>query len=129
MLNYKHTTDWLVLKSIRLDCHKMSHILSFISQTHELHTAHIFGNLISFGFVSHADCLFVPREGEKWYNLRAMLNKRMLHPKDSAQYDGVINDVVTDFMKRIYLLRQGSTTGDLVTDVANELYHFSLEGI
>nr|XP_040057824.1 sterol 26-hydroxylase, mitochondrial [Gasterosteus aculeatus aculeatus] len=68
-------------------------------------------------------------EGEKWYNLRAMLNKRMLHPKDSAQYDGVINDVVTDFMKRIYLLRQGSTTGDLVTDVANELYHFSLEGI
>ncbi|XP_068561217.1 sterol 26-hydroxylase, mitochondrial [Cebidichthys violaceus] len=68
-------------------------------------------------------------EGEKWYNLRVMLNKRMLHPKDSAQYDGVINDVVTDFIKRIYFLRQRSPTGDLVTDVANELYHFSLEGI
>ncbi|XP_056294166.1 sterol 26-hydroxylase, mitochondrial isoform X2 [Pseudoliparis swirei] len=68
-------------------------------------------------------------EGEKWYNLRVVLNKRMLHPKDSAQYDGVINDVVAAFVKRIYFLRRGSPTGDLVTDVANEFYHFSLEGI
>ncbi|GAA6219728.1 cytochrome P450 27C1-like isoform X2 [Lates japonicus] len=68
-------------------------------------------------------------EGEKWYNLRVMLNKRMLHPKDSVQYGGVINDVVTDFTKRMYYLRQCSPTGDLVTNVANELYQFSLEGI
>uniref|UniRef100_UPI0037E949F6 sterol 26-hydroxylase, mitochondrial n=1 Tax=Semicossyphus pulcher TaxID=241346 RepID=UPI0037E949F6 len=68
-------------------------------------------------------------EGERWYNLRAMLNKRMLHPKDSAQYGGVISEVVTDFMKRMYYLRQCSPTGDLVPDVANELYRFSLEGI
>lgn len=68
-------------------------------------------------------------EGERWYNLRAMLNKRMLLPKESAQYGGVFNDVVTDFIKRIYYLRQGSSTGDLVTDVANEMYYFSLEGI
>jgi len=53
----------------------------------------------------------------------------MLHPKDSAQYDGVINDVVAAFVKRIYFLRRGSPTGDLVTDVANEFYHFSLEGM
>ncbi|KAK2839491.1 hypothetical protein Q5P01_013231 [Channa striata] len=68
-------------------------------------------------------------EGEQWYNLRAVLNKRMLHPKDSAQYGGIINDVVTDFTRRIYYLRQCSPTGDLVTDVANELYRLSLEGI
>ncbi|CAJ1078734.1 sterol 26-hydroxylase%2C mitochondrial [Xyrichtys novacula] len=68
-------------------------------------------------------------EGERWYNLRAMLNKRMLHPKDSAQYGGVISEVVTDFIKRMYELRQSSSTGDLVPDVANELYRFSLEGI
>ncbi|KAL6101296.1 cyp27a1 [Pungitius sinensis] len=80
-------------------------------------------DLRGFGYGPFTD------EGEKWYSLRVMLNKRMLHPKDSAQYDGVINDVVTDFMKRIYFLRQGSTTGDVVPDVANELYHFSLEGI
>ncbi|XP_040004242.1 sterol 26-hydroxylase, mitochondrial isoform X2 [Xiphias gladius] len=68
-------------------------------------------------------------DGEKWYNLRVMLNKRLLHPKDSAQYGGVINDVVTDLTKRIYYLRQGSPTGDLVTNMASELYRFSLEGI
>ncbi|XP_042350913.1 sterol 26-hydroxylase, mitochondrial [Plectropomus leopardus] len=68
-------------------------------------------------------------DGEKWYNLRVMLNKRMLHPKDSALYGGVINDVVTDFIKRINFLRQCSSTGDMVTNVANELYYFALEGI
>ncbi|XP_056610060.1 sterol 26-hydroxylase, mitochondrial-like [Triplophysa dalaica] len=68
-------------------------------------------------------------EGEKWYNLRTVLNKRMLHPKHSVQYEDVINEVVTDFIKRIYYLREVSPTGDLVSDVANELYRFSLEGI
>lgn len=71
----------------------------------------------------------INREGEKWYNLRTVLNKRMLHPKDSVQYGDVINEVVTDFIKRIYYLRQVSPTGDLVSDLANELYRFSLEGI
>ncbi|XP_071328839.1 sterol 26-hydroxylase, mitochondrial [Trachinotus anak] len=68
-------------------------------------------------------------EGEKWYNLRVVLNKRMLHPKDSVLYGETINEVVTDFTKRIYYLCQCSQTGDLVTNVANELYRFSLEGI
>uniref|UniRef100_A0A3P8WV04 Cytochrome P450, family 27, subfamily A, polypeptide 1, gene 4 n=1 Tax=Cynoglossus semilaevis TaxID=244447 RepID=A0A3P8WV04_CYNSE len=68
-------------------------------------------------------------EGEQWYNLRATLNKRMLHPKDSAEYSGAISEVVTDFIKRVDYLRQCSPTGDLVTNLANELYHFSLEGI
>ncbi|XP_076119823.1 sterol 26-hydroxylase, mitochondrial [Alosa pseudoharengus] len=68
-------------------------------------------------------------EGEKWYRLRAVLNKRMLHPKDSVQYAGVVNEVVTDFIKRIYHLRKTSPTGDLVTNLSNELYRFSLEGI
>lgn len=86
-------------------------------------------DLIIFVFVSHCDCISVPREGEKWYNLRVMLNKRMLQPKDSAQYGGVINDVVTDFLKRIVYLRQCSPTGDMVTDMANEFYRFSLEGM
>ncbi|XP_073701829.1 sterol 26-hydroxylase, mitochondrial-like [Garra rufa] len=68
-------------------------------------------------------------EGEKWYNLRKVLNKRMLHPKDSAQYGDVVNAVVTDFIKRIYYLREMSPTGDLVSDLTNQLYRFSLEGI
>uniref|UniRef100_UPI003F695FEB uncharacterized protein LOC723999 isoform 2 n=1 Tax=Danio rerio TaxID=7955 RepID=UPI003F695FEB len=68
-------------------------------------------------------------EGEKWYKLRAVLNKRMLHPKDSLQYGDVVNAVITDFIKRIYYLREMSPTGDLVSNLTNELYRFSLEGI
>ncbi|XP_056145405.1 sterol 26-hydroxylase, mitochondrial [Lampris incognitus] len=68
-------------------------------------------------------------QGESWYNLRAILNKRMLHPRDSVQYGGVINEVVTDLINRIYYLRQSSSTGDLVSNLSNEMRRFSLEGI
>ncbi|KAM9347677.1 sterol 26-hydroxylase, mitochondrial-like [Symphorus nematophorus] len=67
--------------------------------------------------------------GKKWYNIRTALNKRMLHPRDAAQYCDTLNDIVTDFIKRMCYLRQSSPTGDFVTDMANELYHFSLEAI
>ncbi|XP_068602195.1 sterol 26-hydroxylase, mitochondrial [Brachionichthys hirsutus] len=67
--------------------------------------------------------------GKKWHNMRAALNKRMLLPKDAAQYGDTLNDVVTDFISRMRFLRQRSRTGDLVTNVANEFYRFSLEGI
>ncbi|XP_068184840.1 sterol 26-hydroxylase, mitochondrial [Antennarius striatus] len=67
--------------------------------------------------------------GKKWYNLRAVLNKRMLLPKDAAQYVDTLNGVVTDFMSRMSYLRQCSPTGDLVTNMANELYRFSLEAV
>ncbi|XP_021434912.1 sterol 26-hydroxylase, mitochondrial isoform X1 [Oncorhynchus mykiss] len=68
-------------------------------------------------------------EGVKWYNLRTVLNKRMLHPKDSVQYGDVVNEVVSDLIKRIYHLRRTSPTGDRVNNLSNELYRFSLEGI
>ncbi|CAL8266186.1 unnamed protein product [Lota lota] len=68
-------------------------------------------------------------EGQNWYNLRALLNKRMLHPRDAVQYGPVISDVVTDLIKRIRYLRQASPCGTLVTDVSNNLYLFALEGI
>ena len=53
----------------------------------------------------------------------------MLHPKDAAQYGDTLNDIVTAFIGRMYYLRQCSLTGDLVTNMANELYHFALEGM
>uniref|UniRef100_A0A8B9LZ94 Sterol 26-hydroxylase, mitochondrial-like n=1 Tax=Astyanax mexicanus TaxID=7994 RepID=A0A8B9LZ94_ASTMX len=68
-------------------------------------------------------------EGEKWYQLRAVLNKRMLHPKDSVKYEDVVNGVVTDFVERINYLRKMSPSGDLVPNMSNELYRFALEGI
>ncbi|TKS92421.1 Sterol 26-hydroxylase, mitochondrial [Collichthys lucidus] len=69
------------------------------------------------------DCRGPPTNGENWYNVRTVLNTCMPHSKDS------LNGVVTDFIKRMYYLCQCIPTGDLVTNMANELYHFSLEGM
>lgn len=79
-------------------------------------------------FISVQICFCSNRDGERWYKLRVVLNKRMLNPKDSAQYSGIINDVVKDFTKKMRSLCQCSPTGDFVTNIANELYLFSLEG-
>ncbi|XP_051937895.1 sterol 26-hydroxylase, mitochondrial isoform X1 [Hippocampus zosterae] len=68
-------------------------------------------------------------EGEHWYKLRTVLNKRMMLPKDSARYCGILNAVVADFMARLGYVRRCSPTGDLVMDLANEFYRFSLEAI
>uniref|UniRef100_A0A3B3ZNL7 Cytochrome P450, family 27, subfamily A, polypeptide 7 n=1 Tax=Periophthalmus magnuspinnatus TaxID=409849 RepID=A0A3B3ZNL7_9GOBI len=68
-------------------------------------------------------------EGERWYRLRSVLNKRMLLPKETHQFGPLIWEVVQDFTDRVQVLRQSSPTGDLVHDIANELYRFSLEGI
>ncbi|XP_072301407.1 sterol 26-hydroxylase, mitochondrial isoform X3 [Eucyclogobius newberryi] len=68
-------------------------------------------------------------EGQRWYRLRSVLNKKMLLPKESLQFGPVIRDVVRDFTDRVQVLRKSSPSGDLVEDIANELYRFSLEGI
>ncbi|XP_077437176.1 sterol 26-hydroxylase, mitochondrial-like isoform X2 [Vanacampus margaritifer] len=68
-------------------------------------------------------------EKESWYKLRVALNKRMMHPKDSALYCAILNAVVGDFMARLRYVRRCSPTGDLVMNLSNEFYRFSLEGI
>ncbi|KAM8934040.1 sterol 26-hydroxylase, mitochondrial-like [Pelodytes ibericus] len=67
--------------------------------------------------------------GHKWHTLRTILNKRMLKPTEAMSYSGGINEVVSDFMERLQEKRKESPTGDLVEDVANELYRFAFEGV
>lgn len=74
------------------------------------------------------ETLSAPRNEHRWYNLRVVLNKRMLHPRDALQYGGTLSEVVTDFIRRIYFLRQRSPTEHVVTNLNNELYRFPLEG-
>ncbi|XP_043936918.1 sterol 26-hydroxylase, mitochondrial-like [Protopterus annectens] len=69
------------------------------------------------------------QEGERWYNLRTVLNQKLLKPKEAKLYDQVINQVVTDLVKRFYWLRENKGAGAIVPDVVNELYRFGFEGI
>ncbi|XP_075037150.1 sterol 26-hydroxylase, mitochondrial-like [Mixophyes fleayi] len=68
-------------------------------------------------------------QADKWRSLRTVLNKRMLKPAEAKTYDGSINEVISDFMHRLQYLRKESPSGEMVNDVANELYRFAFEGI
>lgn len=69
------------------------------------------------------------QEGESWYRIRTVLNQKMLKPKDAKLYDQLINQVVTDLVKRFYWLRESKGCGTVVPDVVNELYRFTFEAI
>ncbi|XP_056391050.1 sterol 26-hydroxylase, mitochondrial-like isoform X2 [Hyla sarda] len=79
--------------------------------------------------VRRLSCGPFTERGEKWHSLRTILNQKMLKPKEVKSYVGSINEVVSDFMTRLQELRQQSTSGDTVSDMANELYRFAFEGV
>uniref|UniRef100_A0ACB8G1K2 Uncharacterized protein n=1 Tax=Sphaerodactylus townsendi TaxID=933632 RepID=A0ACB8G1K2_9SAUR len=74
-------------------------------------------------------CGPLTEEGERWYHLRQVLNKRMLKPAEAVLYADVINEVVSDLMVHLNNEREKSPSGVVVKDVANQLYRFALEGI
>ncbi|XP_032871502.1 25-hydroxyvitamin D-1 alpha hydroxylase, mitochondrial isoform X3 [Amblyraja radiata] len=65
-------------------------------------------------------------EGEEWQELRSILSKHMLKPKQVAAYDGVLNNVITDLVLRLRQQR-ASSSRLLVRDLAGEFYKFGLE--
>ncbi|XP_059503569.1 sterol 26-hydroxylase, mitochondrial-like [Stegostoma tigrinum] len=71
----------------------------------------------------------ITAEGEEWYRLRALLNKRMLKPQDATLYQGVINEVATDFINRIQRLRSASGSGVMVHNITQELQKYTFEVI
>lgn len=89
----------------------------------------VFNNFISFFPRAHIflfvlDC----RMGAKWQRIRSILNPRMLKPKHVSSYTTTINEVVTDFIKRVAWLKETSGQGVMVNDLAGELYKFAFEG-
>ncbi|KAJ8407142.1 hypothetical protein AAFF_G00288180 [Aldrovandia affinis] len=67
--------------------------------------------------------------GAEWQRIRRILNPRMLKPKHVSTYTGSLNEVVTDFIKRVDWLRETKGGGVMVHDLAGELYKFAFEGI
>ncbi|KAJ6665509.1 hypothetical protein lerEdw1_003350 [Lerista edwardsae] len=68
-------------------------------------------------------------EGERWYCLRQVLNRRMLKPSEAVLYASPINEVVSDLIVHLQNEREKSPCGLVVQDVTNQLYRFALEGI
>ncbi|KAM5270994.1 sterol 26-hydroxylase, mitochondrial isoform 1-T2 [Hipposideros larvatus] len=68
-------------------------------------------------------------EGQRWYQLRQVLNQRMLKPAEAALYTDALNEVIDSFMTRLKQLRVESASGDQVPDMAQCFYYFALEAI
>ncbi|XP_059503531.1 sterol 26-hydroxylase, mitochondrial [Stegostoma tigrinum] len=67
--------------------------------------------------------------GEKWHHMRSILNPKMLKPKEVSTYSPAINEVVTDFVKRVQWVRENHGQGVMLNDVSGELYKFAFEAI
>ncbi|MEQ2213384.1 hypothetical protein XENOCAPTIV_014239, partial [Xenoophorus captivus] len=67
--------------------------------------------------------------GANWLRIRTILNPRMLKPKHVSSYSNTINEVVTDFIRRVAWLRETNGQGVMVNDLTEELYKFAFEGI
>ena len=46
------------------------------------------------------DLVFFFADGEEWYKLRSVLSKRMLRPKEAADYTPDFNKINSDFIHR-----------------------------
>ncbi|XP_015676154.1 25-hydroxyvitamin D-1 alpha hydroxylase, mitochondrial [Protobothrops mucrosquamatus] len=67
-------------------------------------------------------------EGEEWQQIRSILGKHMLKPKEVESYTGTLNDVVSDLICRLQHQRNLHER-HVVKNVADEFYKFGLEGI
>lgn len=77
----------------------------------------------------HLCCSSVPcRQGHHWYQLRQVLNQRILKPAEAALYTDALNEVIDSFMARLKETMAESDSGDQVPDMAQLFYYFALEG-
>lgn len=69
--------------------------------------------------------------GSDWYKLRKAVGKRILKPREVAEYVSAFNEIITDFIERLHKLR--ITPGDEmeyeVKDIDNELFKWSFESV
>jgi len=70
-------------------------------------------------------------DGPEWYKHRSALSKRMLRPKEVADYASAFNEIITDFIHRLRTIREpsGSEKGNEVCDLDNELFKWSFESV
>uniref|UniRef100_A0A8C5SPP7 Cytochrome P450 family 27 subfamily B member 1 n=1 Tax=Laticauda laticaudata TaxID=8630 RepID=A0A8C5SPP7_LATLA len=67
-------------------------------------------------------------EGEEWQQIRSILGKHMLKPKEVESYTGILNEVVSDLIGRLQHQRNLHER-HVVKNVTDEFYKFGLEGI
>ena len=70
-------------------------------------------------------------DGPEWYKYRSVLSKRMLRPKEVAEYASGFNEIITDFIHKLRTVREpsGSEKENEVCALDNELFKWSFESV
>ncbi|KAL9957729.1 hypothetical protein ACROYT_G034665 [Oculina patagonica] len=70
-------------------------------------------------------------DGPEWYKHRSVISKRMLRPKEVADYASGFNEIITDFIYRLQTVREpdGSEKENEVCDLDKELFKWSFESV
>ena len=70
-------------------------------------------------------------DGEEWYKLRSVLSKRMLRPKEVADYTPGFNKIIGDFIHRLRSVREpsGSEKENEVCELDNRLSKWSFKSV
>ncbi|KAJ7340058.1 hypothetical protein OS493_002781 [Desmophyllum pertusum] len=70
-------------------------------------------------------------DGPEWYKYRSVLSKRMLRPKEVADYASGFNEIITDFIHRLRTVREpsGSEKENEVRELDSELFKWSFESV
>ena len=70
-------------------------------------------------------------DGPEWYKHRSVLSKRMLRPKEVADYASGFNEIITDFIHRLRTVREpsGSEKENEVCELDKELFKWSFESV
>ena len=69
--------------------------------------------------------------GPEWYKHRSVMSKRILRPKQVADYASAFNEIITDFIKRVRTVREPSGTmrENEILELDNELFKWSFESV
>ena len=70
-------------------------------------------------------------DGPEWYKHRSVISKRMLRPKEVADYATGFNEIITDVIHRLRTVREpgGSEKENEVNDLDKELFKWSFESV
>ena len=70
-------------------------------------------------------------EGPEWYKHRSVLSKRMLRPKEVAEYASGFNEIITEFIHRLRTVREpsGSEKENEICELDKELFKWSFESV
>ncbi|XP_068103211.1 cytochrome P450 27C1 isoform X2 [Hyperolius riggenbachi] len=71
----------------------------------------------------------ISAEGKKWLSMRSVLRQKILKPKDVYVYAGGMNEVISDLIKRIEVLRSREEDGETVTNCNDLYFKYSMEAV